>query len=436
MPVRQRKKKQEKSSESGRKMPEQPMLLLFHTVQDKIKYIPGSDNKLLVKMVTRSLVASIMFFVAGMILNAGHVVVAAFAFGLQVMVFKELLAVRYELAKEKKIPYFRTIVWMWFAVACFYSFGLGFLNEAPFGESGMALKSFEILEWTFGAAQVHEWISFSLYVGTFCLTVLSLKKGHFEYQMQQLAWTLFTIILVTLQSKSVILNIYNGLFWIVFPAVLVITNDVMAYFCGVALGRKIYKGPFLPDLSPNKTWEGFLGAGIFTMIAGYYLPMIWAENRYMVCHFEDWRMNGETCQIPDVFVPKNHALWQFSAFMDAEDVPRINASMMQFHGLCLAAFASCIAPFGGFFASAIKRAYGIKDFGVLFPGHGGFTDRLDCQFIMALCTNVHYHTFIMARAVPTAGLIAAIGTIQRREELLAIAETVQKRLAEFQRPSG
>ena len=39
--------------------------------------------------------------------------------------------------------------------------------------------------------------------------------------------------------------------------------------------------------------------------------------------------------------------------------------------LSLGFFASFAAPFGGFLSSAIKRAYGIKDFNNLIPGHGG-----------------------------------------------------------------
>jgi phosphatidate cytidylyltransferase len=49
----------------------------------------------------------------------------------------------------------------------------------------------------------------------------------------------------------------------------------------------------------------------------------------------------------------------------------------------LSAFASLIGPFGGFLASVIKRAYEQKDFGTVFPGHGGFVDRLDCQLVLA-----------------------------------------------------
>merc|ERR1712167_50502 len=54
-----------------------------------------------------------------------------------------------------------------------------------------------------------------------------------------------------------------------------------------------------------------------------------------------------------------------------------------------------VATFGGFLASAIKRVYGLKDFANFIPGHGGFMDRLDCQFLMALATFVHLRTFVL-----------------------------------------
>lgn len=47
----------------------------------------------------------------------------------------------------------------------------------------------------------------------------------------------------------------------------------------------------------------------------------------------------------------------------------------------MATFASLVAPFGGFFASGFKRAFNIKDFGHSIPGHGGMTDRMDCQYV-------------------------------------------------------
>lgn len=46
--------------------------------------------------------------------------------------------------------------------------------------------------------------------------------------------------------------------------------------------------------------------------------------------------------------------------------------------LFYAFFTSMVAPFAGFFASGMKRAYNIKDFSNSLPGHGGFLDRFDC----------------------------------------------------------
>ena len=52
---------------------------------------------------------------------------------------------------------------------------------------------------------------------------------------------------------------------------------------------------------------------------------------------------------------------------------------VQLHAIVLALCASLIAPFGGFFASGFKRSFKVKDFGNSIPGHGGMTDRMDCQ---------------------------------------------------------
>merc|ERR1712139_419281 len=82
---------------------------------------------------------------------------------------------------------------------------------------------------------------------------------------------------------------------------------------------------------------------------------------------------------------------------------------VQLYCLFLAAFASMVAPFGGFFASAIKRAYDAKDFDTFIPGHGGLMDRLDCQFIMGLCTYT-FHTMFCGGTdllAPTAATILA-----------------------------
>lgn len=60
-------------------------------------------------------------------------------------------------------------------------------------------------------------------------------------------------------------------------------------------------------------------------------------------------------------------------------------------------FASLVGPFAGFLASGIKRAYDVKDFGTMFPGHGGWIDRFDCQTFSVLFVYIMLSNFIMRR---------------------------------------
>ncbi|GME95028.1 unnamed protein product [[Candida] boidinii] len=76
--------------------------------------------------------------------------------------------------------------------------------------------------------------------------------------------------------------------------------------------------------------------------------------------------------------------------------------------MILGMFASLIAPFGGFFASGLKRAFKIKDFGHTIPGHGGFTDRLDCQFMMGSFSYLYYETFISSHNVNVGNILQTI----------------------------
>lgn len=66
--------------------------------------------------------------------------------------------------------------------------------------------------------------------------------------------------------------------------------------------------------------------------------------------------------------------------------------LLSYNGLHIIVFGSLAAfcaPFGGFIASGYKRAYKVKDFGNLIPGHGGFTDRLDCIIVMMLVSALY-----------------------------------------------
>ena len=131
---------------------------------------------------------------------------------------------------------------------------------------------------------------------------------------------------------------------------------------------------------------------------GFFMPMMMAEP-WLVCSAFEWREHGG-CDTP--------APWTVAPPGENFLGLPIAVAPVQLHGVALAAFASLIAPFGGFFASAIKRAYGLDDFSDFIPGHGGFMDRLDCQFIMALSVNVHCSAFIhQAKVALSFSAIAA-----------------------------
>jgi phosphatidate cytidylyltransferase len=108
---------------------------------------------------------------------------------------------------------------------------------------------------------------------------------------------------------------------------------------------------------------------------------------------------------------------------------------IQIHALWLALFASLVAPFGGFLASAMKRAYGIKDFDSIIPGHGGVMDRMDCQFLLALYTWVHYNTFVKLATVSVPRLTYLYSMLtdkEKKEFLKAITvESVRQKVPLF-----
>lgn len=73
---------------------------------------------------------------------------------------------------------------------------------------------------------------------------------------------------------------------------------------------------------------------------------------------------------------------------------KVYISEFNLHLWALTLFASLIAPFGGFFASGIKRGLEIKDFADLIPGHGGILDRLDCLILMTIFVYVYMKELI------------------------------------------
>ncbi len=116
-------------------------------------------------------------------------------------------------------------------------------------------------------------------------------------------------------------------------------TDTFAYFCGILFGRG-GRHKLIPDVSPKKTVEGSIGGIVFCMLAMLVFGLV---------------INKAT----DL-----HA----------------NYLVLLFAGL----LASVVSQIGDLCMSVIKRTYGIKDYGKLFPGHGGVLDRFDSVLAVAL----------------------------------------------------
>lgn len=91
----------------------------------------------------------------------------------QFFVFKELLHVRYDHAKDRAIPWFRSIHWSIFLAATFWTEGRLVL--------GYFADKFPTL--VYPIIKYHSLISFSLYAAVIIAIVLSLKKGFYRYQI-------------------------------------------------------------------------------------------------------------------------------------------------------------------------------------------------------------------------------------------------------------
>eukprot|EP01090_Pellita_catalonica_P020379 TRINITY_DN7265_c0_g1_i1.p1 TRINITY_DN7265_c0_g1~~TRINITY_DN7265_c0_g1_i1.p1 ORF type:complete len:421 (-),score=37.87 TRINITY_DN7265_c0_g1_i1:98-1360(-) len=371
-------------------------------------------KKLLRRIVVGVCLVSILWWVV----MSNHIYICGLVLLIQVMCYREIVTLRYNQpeARKRKVRWFRTLNYYYLFASLFYFYLPPLLTQV---QDIFPAKVHELL------THYHLYISFSLYILGFCGFVLSLSKGHYKYQFTQMAWTIMTLLLVFGQTAVFIWNIFDGLIWFILPVALIVWNDIAAYFSGVLLGRKIIKKQFLA-LSPNKTWEGFIGAAIFTMIFGWLFADFLGQFSYFTCPKTNFGNTEMEC-IPDpIFTADHFELPQLFLSYTKELFglslsPIVHIAPIKLHGLFLAIFASLIAPFGGFLASGMKRAFGIKDFDNIFPGHGGMTDRMDCQMVMGLATYVHIHTFIKTASASAAAILTSIYLLPRcdQEEILS-----------------
>jgi len=353
-----------------------------------------------------------------LILGTNHIVISLFVVVLQVIVFKEVIGVRYREAKEKELWGFRTIHWLLFFASLFYFYGDLFFHKSR------RLFDFKTMD---DLHRNHLAISFLLYITAFTGFVVSLKKGLYKYQISQVAWTIMTLLVFVVQSTVMLANIFNGLIWFMLPVCLIICNDIMAYVFGMSFGKRWIKKP-LTSLSPNKSWEGFIGAFFSTILFAFFLSWALSRFEWFACPKEiytqkeifEFGINSVSCTPHQVFNYAEYSLpSQIVHVLSLIGINKTTVTLVpiQLHAIVFALFASLIAPFGGFFASAMKRAYGIKDFGTLFPGHGGMTDRMDCQFLMGLFVYVYYAILIRPAAVDYGSIVYGISQLSVDDQL-------------------
>lgn len=158
--------------------------------------------------------------------------------------------------------------------------------------------------------------------------------------------------LVILLFKSIpsVRILDHGFFCLMFAVLSGCITDIFAYLTGKSFGRH----KLCPVISPNKTVEGSIG-GIVGTVA---------------------------------------VLLSLGFTLEKANVLQVNFSALTIYAL----LSSIIGQFGDLSMSAVKRCLGVKDYGNLFPGHGGILDRFDSLLFIAPFTLLfccHFGTFFL-----------------------------------------
>jgi len=115
----------------------------------------------------------------------------------------------------------------------------------------------------------------------------------------------------------------------------VIFNDMGAYFIGMLFG----KHKMNERISPKKTWEGFIGGVVISIIVSTVFALI-------------------------------------CALVDKPILPIFDVKHL-YYVIIISILIPLISDVGDFVFSSVKRTFGVKDFSNLIPGHGGVLDRID-----------------------------------------------------------
>ncbi|KAI3469687.1 hypothetical protein Pfo_026350 [Paulownia fortunei] len=344
-----------------------------------------------------------------LIIYMGHLYIWAMVVVIQIFMAKELFNLLRRAHEDSHLPGFRLLNWHFFFTAMLFVYGR-ILSQRLVNTVTTDKFLYKLVG---RVIKYHMVTCYFLYIAGFMWFILTLKKKMYKYQFGQYAWTHMILIVVFTQSSFTVANIFEGIFWFLLPASLIVINDIAAYIVGFFFGRT----PLI-KLSPKKTWEGFIGASVTTMISAFVLANILGRFQWLTCPRKDLSTGWLHCDPGPLFKPEYFIVPEW--FPEWFPWREISILPVQWHALCLGLFASIIAPFGGFFASGFKRAFKIKDFGDSIPGHGGITDRMDCQMVMAVFAYIYHQSFVVPQSLSIEMIMDQILMNLTFEELRAI----------------
>lgn len=178
-------------------------------------------------------------------------------------------------------------------------------------------------------------VAFIIIILLLMYTVLVKNKFTFD----DAAFSLFGALYIGIGFYYLIETRMAGIEFVVYALLVIWSTDSGAYF----VGRKLGKHKLWPEISPNKTTEGFYG-GIITAVV---ITLIY-----------------------NVFFPVASSVWIL---------------------IGVTIIASIVGQIGDLVESALKRHYDVKDSGNILPGHGGILDRFDSLlFVLPLLHFLHF----------------------------------------------
>ncbi len=205
---------------------------------------------------------------------------------------------------------------------------------------------------------LHVTIPFML-VGLFIYFVLS----H-NFSVTNVGKALLVMIYVGFGSASIVLLRLIGVRFIVYMLLISTLTDTFAYFIGMKFG----KHKMTPNISPKKSWEGAIGGSIVATIIASLFAMYYGDIFVVGTFLGDlFNSSGERTLLERLLLGSNFSFELQFLFV-----------------FILTFFATIVSQFGDLMASKLKRHYQIKDFGSIFPGHGGIMDRFDSVMLVSM----------------------------------------------------